>query len=187
MVHIPSIHLPNRNLHFPVDILGSIGSERQNGGCIGNRSRCGQSKSITVQTYHARAAGNSGERRYYTTNSESGRGQHFESYQDSAQGGGDGTGGKGKLRPLTVLALESSADDSCAGIVNDGRRILSNVVIKQHLTNAKYGGIHPLESQWAHAKKIVSPFPLRPCFPCLSLQYLSSLKDAYTHEGSAFA
>jgi N6-L-threonylcarbamoyladenine synthase len=36
-------------------------------------------------------------------------------------------------RPLRLLAIESSADDSCASIVTSDRRILSNVVVKQHL------------------------------------------------------
>lgn len=33
---------------------------------------------------------------------------------------------------LTVLALESSADDTCAAVVTSDRKILSNVIIKQH-------------------------------------------------------
>lgn len=36
-------------------------------------------------------------------------------------------------RPFRLLAIESSADDSCASIVSSDRRILSNVVVKQHL------------------------------------------------------
>jgi N6-L-threonylcarbamoyladenine synthase len=64
-------------------------------------------------------------------------------------------------RALTVLALESSADDSCAAIVDSDRRIISNVVIKQHHLNIKHGGIHPLEAQHAHERNVVcreSPF-----------------------------
>lgn len=34
-------------------------------------------------------------------------------------------------RHFTVLALESSADDTCAAVVTSDRKILSNVVIKQ--------------------------------------------------------
>lgn len=59
-------------------------------------------------------------------------------------------------RDLTVLALESSADDSCAAIVDSDRRIWSNVVIKQHHLNVKHGGIHPLEAQHAHERNVVS-------------------------------
>ena len=39
-------------------------------------------------------------------------------------------------RALTVLALESSADDSCAAIVTSTRRILANVVIRQDKLSA---------------------------------------------------
>ncbi|KAJ2963055.1 hypothetical protein NUW54_g14301 [Trametes sanguinea] len=35
------------------------------------------------------------------------------------------------LRRFTVLALESSADDTCAAVVTSDRKILSNVVINQ--------------------------------------------------------
>ena len=35
-------------------------------------------------------------------------------------------------KEFNVLALESSADDTCAAIVTSTRRILSNVVIKQN-------------------------------------------------------
>ena len=35
-------------------------------------------------------------------------------------------------RCFTVLALESSADDTCAAIVNSDKEIVSNVVMKQH-------------------------------------------------------
>jgi len=36
------------------------------------------------------------------------------------------------LRHFTVLALESSADDSCAAVVTSSGQILSNVVLKQN-------------------------------------------------------
>lgn len=35
-------------------------------------------------------------------------------------------------RHLNILALESSADDTCAAVVSSSRHILSNIVIKQH-------------------------------------------------------
>ena len=35
-------------------------------------------------------------------------------------------------RHFTVLALESSADDTCAAVVTSSRKILSNVVLKQN-------------------------------------------------------
>jgi hypothetical protein len=35
-------------------------------------------------------------------------------------------------KEFSVLALESSADDTCAAVVTSTRKILSNVVIKQN-------------------------------------------------------
>ena len=41
--------------------------------------------------------------------------------------------GYGTARAFTVLALESSADDTCAAVVTSDRKILSNVVINQQI------------------------------------------------------
>jgi hypothetical protein len=41
-------------------------------------------------------------------------------------------------RPFRILALESSADDSCASIVDSDRNVLSNVVVKQHLIHGMF-------------------------------------------------
>ena len=40
--------------------------------------------------------------------------------------------GQGRTRQFNVLALESSADDTCAAVINSDRKILSNIVISQH-------------------------------------------------------
>jgi hypothetical protein len=66
---------------------------------------------------------------------------------------------RSQSRSLTVLAIESSADDSCAAIVTSRREIRSNVVIKQHLLNARYGGIQPIEAMRAHMANVVSGSP----------------------------
>jgi N6-L-threonylcarbamoyladenine synthase len=85
-------------------------------------------------------------------------------------------------KPLVLLGLESSADDSCvslclvettpthaqrdilcfgpiyhriqASIVTSDRRILANVVLKQEALLEQYGGIHPLHAQHSHARNI---------------------------------
>lgn len=36
------------------------------------------------------------------------------------------------MRSFTVLAVESSADDTCAAVVGSDRRIYSNIVLKQN-------------------------------------------------------
>lgn len=62
------------------------------------------------------------------------------------------------LRPTSrlcrrlVLGLESSADDTCASVV-EGTRVLSNVVLKQDI-HEKHGGIHPQLAQREHQRQM---------------------------------
>ncbi len=44
---------------------------------------------------------------------------------------------------MKILGLESSCDETAAAVVEDGRRILSNVVASQVELHARYGGIVP--------------------------------------------
>ncbi|KAJ4482234.1 Gcp-like domain-containing protein [Lentinula aciculospora] len=53
-------------------------------------------------------------------------------------------------RFFTVLAFESSADDTCAAVVTSDRQILSNVVIRQNDLVERYGGINPAAAVLAH-------------------------------------
>ncbi|KAI9059105.1 hypothetical protein FKP32DRAFT_1688230 [Trametes sanguinea] len=60
----------------------------------------------------------------------------------------------GISRTFTVLALESSADDTCAAVVTSDRQILSNVVINQQSFIEEYGGIHPFIALHAHQRNM---------------------------------
>ncbi|KAI0644366.1 peptidase M22 glycoprotease [Trametes meyenii] len=57
-------------------------------------------------------------------------------------------------RHFTVLALESSADDTCAAVVTSDRQILSNVVVNQQAFLEEYGGIHPFVALHAHQRNM---------------------------------
>ncbi|KAH7925135.1 glycoprotease [Leucogyrophana mollusca] len=57
-------------------------------------------------------------------------------------------------RSFTVLAFESSADDTCVAVVNSSRKILSNVVVKQHDLHEGFGGIHPSVAIEAHQRNL---------------------------------
>lgn len=62
-----------------------------------------------------------------------------------------------QLRRLLVLGIESSADDSCAAIVEcvgSIKTILASVVLKQQSIHEAYGGIHPLYAQKAHQRNV---------------------------------
>ncbi|KAF9529287.1 glycoprotease family-domain-containing protein [Crepidotus variabilis] len=62
-------------------------------------------------------------------------------------------------RHLTILGIESSADDTCAAIVDSDGKIHSNVVIKQHDVHEVYGGINPLSAIHSHQSNM--PFAVK--------------------------
>ncbi|KAF7362052.1 tRNA N6-adenosine threonylcarbamoyltransferase, mitochondrial [Mycena venus] len=57
-------------------------------------------------------------------------------------------------RPFRVLALETSADDTCAAIVDASRRVWSNVVVPQNYIHEAMGGIQPMVALLAHQRNI---------------------------------
>ena len=57
-------------------------------------------------------------------------------------------------RPLLILGVETSCDDTAAAVVEDGRRILSNVISSQAAIHAPYGGIVPELASRHHIENI---------------------------------
>ena len=55
---------------------------------------------------------------------------------------------------MKILAIESSCDETCAAVVEDGRNILSNIVASQIETHALYGGVVPEIASRAHSEAI---------------------------------
>ena len=55
----------------------------------------------------------------------------------------------------TVLALESSCDETAAAVVVDGRRALSNVVASQHDLHAETGGVVPEVAARQHLRALI--------------------------------
>ncbi len=62
-----------------------------------------------------------------------------------------------KIRNLQtlILGIESSCDETAAAVVEDGRRIRSNVVASQLDTHARYGGVVPELASREHLRAIV--------------------------------
>jgi N6-L-threonylcarbamoyladenine synthase len=54
-----------------------------------------------------------------------------------------------------ILAIETSCDETSAAVIEDGRRILSNIVASQIELHARYGGIFPEIASRAHIEAIV--------------------------------
>lgn len=58
-------------------------------------------------------------------------------------------------RPRHVLAIETSCDETAAAVIEDGRRILSNVVASQIAIHSEYGGVVPELASRHHLDAIV--------------------------------
>lgn len=55
---------------------------------------------------------------------------------------------------MKILSIESSCDETCAAVVEDGRKTLSSVVASQIETHALYGGVVPEIASRAHSEAI---------------------------------
>ena len=54
----------------------------------------------------------------------------------------------------TILAIETSCDETAAAVISDGRVIRSNIVASQIDLHAQYGGVFPEVASRAHAEAI---------------------------------
>ncbi|MGQ9745308.1 MAG: tRNA (adenosine(37)-N6)-threonylcarbamoyltransferase complex transferase subunit TsaD [Dissulfurimicrobium sp.] len=59
------------------------------------------------------------------------------------------------INPRYVLAIETSCDETSAAVIEDGRRILSNLVASQIAIHSKYGGVVPELASRHHLDAIV--------------------------------
>jgi tRNA N6-adenosine threonylcarbamoyltransferase len=55
---------------------------------------------------------------------------------------------------VLVLGIETSCDETAAGVVADGRRLLANVVASQAAVHARYGGVVPEVASRHHIEAI---------------------------------
>jgi N6-L-threonylcarbamoyladenine synthase len=53
-----------------------------------------------------------------------------------------------------VLGIESSCDETAAAVVEDGRRVKSNIIATQHDLHRRYGGVVPEIASRAHLERI---------------------------------
>ena len=56
---------------------------------------------------------------------------------------------------MKILAIETSCDETAAAIIEDGRKILANVVASQIDLHAKTGGVVPEVASRAHIEAIL--------------------------------
>src|SRR4051794_33161061 len=62
--------------------------------------------------------------------------------------------GRGRKNML-VLGIETSCDETAAAVVEDGRRVRSDVVSSQVLVHAEYGGVVPEVASRQHLATVV--------------------------------
>lgn len=55
---------------------------------------------------------------------------------------------------MKVLGIDTTCDDTGVGIVEDGHRILSNVIASQHAAHERYGGIVPVIAARQHVRNV---------------------------------
>ena len=56
---------------------------------------------------------------------------------------------------MLVLGIETSCDETAAAVVEDGRRVRSDVVASQVLVHAEYGGVVPEVASRQHLATVV--------------------------------
>lgn len=56
---------------------------------------------------------------------------------------------------MRVLGIESSCDETAAGVVEDGKRLLSNIVASSMDLHAQYGGVVPEVAARSHIEAII--------------------------------
>ena len=55
---------------------------------------------------------------------------------------------------MLILAIESSCDDTAAAVLEDGSRVLGNVISSQHSVHEQYGGVVPELASRCHIEAI---------------------------------
>ncbi len=58
------------------------------------------------------------------------------------------------MKDVTILAIETSCDETAAAVVVNGRKVLSNVISSQIDTHKKFGGVVPEVASRKHIEKI---------------------------------
>jgi N6-L-threonylcarbamoyladenine synthase len=56
---------------------------------------------------------------------------------------------------VLILGIDTSCDDTCAAVVEDGKRVLSNMVSSQASVHHRYGGVVPELASREHIRNIV--------------------------------
>ena len=62
---------------------------------------------------------------------------------------------KGRCENMNILAIESSCDETAAAVVQDGRKVFSNIISSQIEIHKLYGGVVPEIASRKHIEKVI--------------------------------
>ena len=91
--------------------------------------------------------------------------------QEQSEGGQD--------QAVTILAIESSCDETAAAVVRNGREVLSNVISSQIELHKLYGGVVPEIASRKHIEKINPVIEEALCRSELRLEDIDAIAVTY--------
>ncbi|MBP0990061.1 MAG: tRNA (adenosine(37)-N6)-threonylcarbamoyltransferase complex transferase subunit TsaD [Oscillospiraceae bacterium] len=80
---------------------------------------------------------------------------------------------------MRILAIESSCDETAAAVVENGRKIISNVVNSQIAEHAKYGGVVPEIASRRHIENIVGVVDTALCRADMTMKDVDAIAVTY--------
>lgn len=80
---------------------------------------------------------------------------------------------------MLILGIESSCDETAAAVVEDGRRILSNVIASQAEEHKQYGGVVPELASRRHCENILPVVKQALTDASLSLEQIDAIAVTY--------
>lgn len=80
---------------------------------------------------------------------------------------------------MRILGIESSCDETAAAIVDDGRRILSNVIASQADEHKLYGGVVPELASRRHCENILKVVQKALCDADMTIDEIDGIAVAY--------
>lgn len=78
----------------------------------------------------------------------------IKSEDEAKTSGAESKNGDVKKDHVTILAIESSCDETAAAVVRDGREVLSNIISSQIALHTVYGGVVPEIASRKHVEKV---------------------------------
>ena len=80
---------------------------------------------------------------------------------------------------LNILGIETSCDETAAGVVADGRVLMSNVISSQIDLHAKYGGVVPELASRQHVRDLIPVLEQAAADADLSLEDMDAIAVTY--------